>query len=74
MSYPIPEEIVEEVGRLCNIIDVVGDYISLEKKGKNFLGLCPFHQEKPLPFLFPRKNSFIIALDAVLPEMYSGLS
>lgn len=50
MSYPIPEEIIDEVRRLCNIIDVIGEYISLEKKGKNFLGLCPFHGEKTPSF------------------------
>ncbi len=50
MSYPIPEEIVDEVRRLCNIVDIIGDYIPLEKKGRNFLGLCPFHSEKTPSF------------------------
>ncbi len=50
MAYPIPEEIIDEIRRLCNIVDIIGDYVTLDKKGKNYLGLCPFHGEKTPSF------------------------
>ena len=28
-----------------NIVDIIGNYINLEKKGKNFFGICPFHDD-----------------------------
>ena len=38
MSYLIPEEIVDEVRRLCNIIDIISDYTALERKEKTTWG------------------------------------
>lgn len=29
----------------CNIAEFIGEFVKLEKKGKNFLGICPFHQD-----------------------------
>jgi len=46
----INREIIEEVRAAANIVDVVGSYISLRKRGKNYLGLCPFHGEKEPSF------------------------
>lgn len=45
-----PEEIIEEVLRRNNIVDVVGSYVHLKKKGTNYFGLCPFHNEKTPSF------------------------
>lgn len=42
----IPDEIVERVKSDANIVDVVGDYVRLRKSGKNWVGLCPFHEDK----------------------------
>ncbi|MEE9121629.1 MAG: CHC2 zinc finger domain-containing protein, partial [Syntrophobacteria bacterium] len=39
----INREIIEEVRAAANIVDVVGSYVPLRKRGKNYLGLCPFH-------------------------------
>lgn len=50
MKHPIPDEILDEIRRLCNIVNIIGEYISLEKRGKNYLGLCPFHSEKTPSF------------------------
>lgn len=46
----IPEEIVERVKAEANIVDVVSDYVRLRRAGKNWLGLCPFHEDKKPSF------------------------
>jgi len=43
-----PEELIEEIRMSNDILSVVGEYVKLERKGKNYFGLCPFHSEKPL--------------------------
>jgi len=46
----IPEEVIDEVRRATDIVEVVGGVVKLRKRGKNFIGLCPFHQEKTPSF------------------------
>ena len=43
-------EVIEEIRTAANIVDVVGSQVSLRKQGKNYVGLCPFHQEKTPSF------------------------
>jgi DNA primase len=46
----ISEEIIEQVRSSNDIIDVISSYVRLKKRGKNYIGLCPFHQEKTPSF------------------------
>ena len=46
----IPEHIIENVRQVADIYDIVVDYVDLKKRGRNFFGLCPFHNEKPPSF------------------------
>ena len=44
-------QIVDEIKSVANIVDVIGDVVSLTKKGANYHGLCPFHNEKTPSFV-----------------------
>ena len=46
----IPESKIEEIRTSASIVDVISEYIQLRKRGKNFIGLCPFHSEKTPSF------------------------
>ena len=46
----IPEHIVENVRQIADIHDVISEYVNLKKRGRNFFGLCPFHNEKTPSF------------------------
>lgn len=42
----IPREVIEKIHSAAKIEEVVGDYVTLRKRGANLIGLCPFHNEK----------------------------
>ncbi|HKI77796.1 MAG TPA: DNA primase [Ignavibacteriaceae bacterium] len=46
----IPESKIEEIRSGANIVDVISEYVQLRKRGKNYIGLCPFHSEKTPSF------------------------
>ncbi len=51
-----PEELVEEVRQKNDIVDVISGYVRIKKKGSNYVGLCPFHNEKTGSFMVSRNK------------------
>jgi DNA primase len=47
----LSEEKVSEIRDRSSIVEVVSDYVTLKKAGKNYRGLCPFHSEKTASFM-----------------------
>lgn len=60
MNIPrLHQETIEEVKERADIYDVVSEYVVLKKRGKDFLGLCPFHEEKTPSFtVSPSKQMY----------------
>jgi DNA primase len=59
MGGKIPEQLIDQVLRQLDIVDLVGQYVSLRKSGRNYFGLCPFHSEKTPSFsVSPEKQIF----------------
>ncbi|MBI4428465.1 MAG: DNA primase [Ignavibacteriales bacterium] len=46
----IPDFKIDEVRSSSDIVDIIASHVRLKKRGKNFIGLCPFHQEKTPSF------------------------
>lgn len=44
------DDIVEEVRQQNDIVDIISSYVNLKKSGSNYVGLCPFHNEKTASF------------------------
>ncbi len=59
MANYYPDEIIEEIIEKNDIVEVVGDYVKIARKGKDYFGLCPFHREKTPSFsVVPSKQIF----------------
>lgn len=55
----IPQEILDEIVARCDIVSVINEYVPLKRKGSNYQGLCPFHNEKTPSFsVSPGKQIF----------------
>lgn len=55
----VPPEIIEEIREKTDIVEVISDYVSLKRQGKNYVGLCPFHIEDTPSFsVSPDKQIF----------------
>lgn len=53
------DELIEEVRSRNDIVDVIGGYVRLKKKGSTYFGLCPFHNEKTGSFsVSPNKQMY----------------
>lgn len=54
----VSEDFIEKLKDTVDIVDVVSDYVALKKTGKNYKGLCPFHQEKTPSFTINPDKQF----------------
>ncbi|WP_085062938.1 DNA primase [Staphylococcus haemolyticus] len=46
----IEQSVINEIKDKTDILDLVSEYVKLEKRGRNYIGLCPFHDEKTPSF------------------------
>ena len=58
-----PEEVIEEVRTRNDIVDIVSQYVNLKKKGANYFGLCPFHNEKSPSFPHRSRCTTVLAAE-----------
>lgn len=56
MHYP--REVIDEIRLGNDIVDVIGNYVKLTKRGSSYVGLCPFHKEKTPSFSVNSDNQF----------------
>ncbi len=53
------EDLIEEIRMKNDIVDVISDYVKLQRKGSSYFGLCPFHNEKSPSFsVSPSKQMY----------------
>ncbi|ATW27657.1 DNA primase [Candidatus Formimonas warabiya] len=58
MSF-VPPEIIDEIRTKTDIVEIISEYVSLKRQGKNYVGLCPFHLEDTPSFsVSPDKQIF----------------
>ncbi|HHU33094.1 MAG: DNA primase [Zhaonellaceae bacterium] len=58
MSY-VDSECIDQIKSALDIVDIIGEAVVLKQKGRNFVGLCPFHSEKTPSFTVnPEKQIF----------------
>src|SRR5699024_3336607 len=50
MFTEIPEGIIDNIRRENDIVEVIEEYVQLKKQGRNYFGLCPFHNENSPSF------------------------
>ena len=55
----IPQDIIDKILEAVSIVDVIGEDITLKKQGVNYIGLCPFHDDKtPSMVVSPTKGIY----------------
>ncbi|MDD5722378.1 MAG: DNA primase [Syntrophales bacterium] len=59
MKGHIPQDKIGEIKSRVSIVELISEYVTLKKAGRNFVGLCPFHKEKTPSFsVNPEKQIF----------------
>lgn len=55
----IPQDVIDTIFQTAPIEEVIGEYVNLKKRGSNYIGLCPFHDEKTPSFaVSPTKDIY----------------
>ena len=71
----IPEQIIQEIKYRNEIEQVISPYVNLKRRGKNLVGLCPFHNEKTPSFtVYPENGSFYCFGCGVGGDVFSFVS
>lgn len=63
MVFMISQDKIDEISRKVNIVEIIDQYVPLKKRGKNYFGYCPFHDE--------RTPSFSVAEDKQIFKCFS---
>lgn len=58
MTININDELLDKIKDNCDIVTIISDYVSLKKSGTNYIGLCPFHNEKTPSFSVSESKQF----------------
>lgn len=58
MSIYIDDDLLERIKDRANIVELISEYLTLEKRGSNYVGLCPFHSEKTPSFTVADNKDF----------------
>ena len=58
MARNIPKDFIDNIIDKANIVDIIGNYIKLEKKGNDYWARCPFHSEKTSSFSVSENKQF----------------
>ena len=58
MAQNIPKDFIDSLLERANIVDIIGNYIKLEKKGNDYWARCPFHSEKTSSFSVSENKQF----------------
>ena len=58
MAQNIPKDFIDSLIEKANIVDIIGNYIKLEKKGNDYWARCPFHNEKTSSFSVSESKKF----------------
>jgi len=58
MKKRIDNDLIEEIKNANDIVSVISEYVALKKKGKNYWGCCPFHNEKTPSFSVTPEKGF----------------
>lgn len=55
----IPDSFIQELRFRCDVESIIASYVNLKRRGRNLVGLCPFHSEKTPSFtVYPESQSF----------------
>ena len=69
----IDQPTIDRILDAANIVDVVSEFVTLRKRGINYVGLCPFHSDKsPSFYVSPSKNICVSLAEKVEPPFTSS--